>query len=153
MLQALAEQGAGKDMQAIDTFTRVLSRAEPEGYVRLFLDEGSLMAKLLYKVSTQTATGMRDYVGRLLAAYYQEQPELHIPLEKVSKGAAVAKPLSKRELEVLRLMADGCANKEIATKLFISVGTVKRHIVHILQKLDAANRTQAVAIARELEIV
>ena len=50
-------------------------------------------------------------------------------------------------------MADGCANKEIAAQLFISIGTVKRHIVHILQKLNAANRTQAVAIARELGII
>ena len=153
ILQALAEQAAGKDMQAIGTFTPVLARAEPEGYMRLFLDEGPPMAKLLYKVSTQAATSMHEYVGRLLAAYYQEQPELHVPLAKVSKGAAIAVPLSKRELEVVRLMANGYANKEIATQLFISVGTVKRHIVHILQKLDAANRTQAVAIARELEIV
>lgn len=111
------------------------------------------MAKLLYKVSTQAATGIRDYVGRLLAAYSQEQSELQVPLAKVSKGATLIEPLSKRELEVLRLMADGCANKEIAAKLFISVGTVKRHIVHILQKLDATNRTQAVSIARELEII
>jgi LuxR family maltose regulon positive regulatory protein len=153
ILQALAEQAAGKELQAMNSFTPVLAWAEPEGYVRLFLDEGPPIAKLLYKVSTQAATGMRDYVGRLLAAYYQEQPELHVPFAKVSKGAAVAEPLSKRELEVLRLIADGCANKEIATKLFISVGTVKRHIVNILQKLNAANRTQAVAIARELEIV
>jgi LuxR family maltose regulon positive regulatory protein len=152
MLQALAEQAVGKEKLAIHRFTQVLVRAEPEGYMRLFLDEGSPMAKLLYKVPTQAAS-MRDYVGRLLAAYYREQSELHVPLTKVSKGAAVAEPLSKRESEVLRLMADGCANKEIAAQLFISVGTVKRHIVHILQKLDAANRTQAVAIARELEII
>jgi LuxR family maltose regulon positive regulatory protein len=85
MLAALAAQALGEETQAIAQLSRVLARAEPEGY--------------------------------------------------------------------LRLMADGCANKEIAAKLFISVGTVKRHIVHILQKLAAANRTQAVTIARELEII
>ena len=140
-------------MQAIDTLTGVLAQAEPEGYIRLFLDEGHSMAKLLYKVSAQAATGMRDYLGRLLAAYYQEQPELYASPVKVPKVTAGVEPLSKREIEVLRLMADGCANKEIAAQLYISVGTVKRHIVHILQKLNAANRTQAVAIARELEII
>ena len=153
VLRALAEQATGQEMQAIDTLTEVLAQAEPEGYMRLFLDEGHSMAKLLYKVSAQAATGMRDYLGRLLAAYYQEQPELYASPVKVPKGAAGVEPLSKREIEVLRLMADGCANKEIAAQLYISVGTVKRHIVHILQKLNAANRTQAVAIARELEII
>lgn len=153
MLQALADQAAGEEKRAVENISRVLARAELEGYTRLFLDEGPPMAKLLYKVSTQAGAGLRDEVGRLLAAYYQEQPDLHAPLAKVSNVSAAVEPLSKREVEVLRLMADGCANKEIAAQLFISVGTVKRHIVHILQKLDAANRTQAVAIARQLEIV
>jgi LuxR family maltose regulon positive regulatory protein len=152
MLQALVDQAAGEEKQAVETMARVLAQAEPEGYARLFLDEGPSMAKLLYKVSTQGAEPCPG-VGRLLAAYYQEQPDLHAPLARVPNGSASVEPLSKRELEVLRLMADGCANKEIASQLVISLGTVKRHVIHIFQKLDAANRTQAVAIARELEII
>ncbi len=61
--------------------------------------------------------------------------------------------MSKREVEVLRLAAEGYANKEIAARLVISTGTVKRHIIHIFQKLDAGNRTLAVAIARKRHII
>jgi LuxR family maltose regulon positive regulatory protein len=148
MLRALVDQAAEKETQAVERLSQVLTQAEPEGYVRWFLDEGAPMAKLLYKVSTKTTTGIRDYAGRLLAAYYQEQAE-----QPASQGNMRIGLLSKREIEVLRLMAGGCANKEIASQLVISLGTVKRHVIHIFQKLDAANRTQAVAIARELEII
>jgi LuxR family maltose regulon positive regulatory protein len=153
MLLALADQAAGKETGSVERLSQVLAQAEPEGYVRLFLDEGAPMAKLLYKVSTQGMTGVQDYAGRLLAAHHLEQSELPVTMAKIPKGFAVIEPLSKRELEVLRLLADGCSNKEIASQLVISIGTVKRHVVHIFQKIGAANRTQAVAIARELEIV
>jgi LuxR family transcriptional regulator, maltose regulon positive regulatory protein len=153
MLQALAEQAAGKEMQGMNTFTQVLARAEPEGYVRLFIEEGAPVAKLLYKATKQTSMSIREYARRLLAAYFQEQGEPPVPLAGNVPGDTLIEPLSKREIEVLRLMADGCGNKEIASQLVISIGTVKRHVVHILQKLGAANRTQAVSIARKLEIV
>jgi LuxR family maltose regulon positive regulatory protein len=132
----------------------VLAQAEPEGYVRLFLDEGEPVANLLHKVTTRAAKEIRDYAGRLLAAYSQQQAEPPAPLARTVGGNAPRiEPLSERELEVLRLLADGWANKEIASQLVITVGTVKRHVAHIFQKLDAANRTQAVALARERKII
>lgn len=152
ILQALAEQAAGKEKQAIQTFTRSLAQAEPEGYVRLFIDEGAPVARLLYKVTAQPATHMQEYAKRLLSVYLDEDAERQAVQAK-PPGDALIEPLSQREIEVLHLMADGCSNKEIAMQLVISVGTVKRHVVHIFQKLGAANRTQAVTIARELEIV
>lgn len=153
LLQALVEQTAGKEMQAVNTFSQVLARAEPEGYVRLLIEEGAPVARLLNKVITHKPSHLQDYAKRLLAAYHNEGAERQVFQAKPQPGAAAVELLSKRELEVLCLMADGRANKEIAAQLFISVGTVKRHIVHILQKLDATNRTQAVTIARKLEIV
>ncbi len=153
MLQALAEQAADKESQAINRFIWVLDRAEPEGYVRLFIEEGAPVAGLLYKVTALTQLPLQDYAKRLLAAYLIEESEQLAFQAKAPPGDALIEPLSPRELEVLRLMADGCSNKEIASRLVISIGTVKRHVVHIFQKLGAANRTQAVAIARQLEIV
>lgn len=152
MLQALTEQAAGKEEQAISVFTQVLARAEPEGYVRLFIEEGAPVARLLF-VATRTATHLQNYARRLLAAYLDEDTERQALQAKPLAGDALIEPLSQREIEVLHLIADGCANKEISARLFISVGTVKRHVVHIFQKLRAANRTQAVTIARELGII
>jgi LuxR family maltose regulon positive regulatory protein len=114
MLQALAEQAAGKEVQAIHSLNKVLAWAEPEGYVRLFIEEGAPVAKLLYKVIGRTTTDIRDYAGRLLAAYSQEQAARPAPLAETLPRDALIEPLSKREIEVLRLMADGFSNKEIA---------------------------------------
>jgi LuxR family maltose regulon positive regulatory protein len=138
----------------MNTLSRVLSLAEREGYIRLFIEEGAPMAKLLHKVVNQAvAKDVRVYAGRLLTAYSQDQAERPDLLAKTFPNRKMLEPLSKREGEVLLLMADGCSNKEIASQLVISIGTVKRHVIHIFQKLGASNRTQAVAIARDLEIV
>lgn len=153
MLLALAEQAAGNELQAMNTFTRVLTRAEPEGYVRLFIEEGEPIAKLLYKVTTHKTILLQDYAKRLLAAYLTEDTERQTLQVKSLPGDMLIEPLSQRETEVLHRMADGCGNKEIASQLVISIGTVKRHVVHILQKLGATNRTQAVTIARKLKII
>jgi LuxR family maltose regulon positive regulatory protein len=153
MLQALADLAADKERQAIENVSQVLAQAEPEGYVRLFLDEGAPMVKLLYKVSTQTKGGARDYAGRLLAAYHQEEAEQMTPLPQALPGHPLVEPLSKREIEVLRLIADGCSNKEIANKLVISIGTAKRHTTNIFTKLVVKNRMEAVAIARQLGLL
>jgi LuxR family maltose regulon positive regulatory protein len=153
MLQALADQAAGKEKQAVEKIVLVLAQAEQEGYVRLFIDEGAPMAILLYKVATQTKPDIRNYAERLLAAYYQEQAERPVTLVKALPGDALIEPLSKREVEVLRLIAEGCPNKEIAAQLVISIGTVKRHALNIFTKLDVKNRTEAVARARELNML
>lgn len=153
MLQALVYQAAGNEAQAVEELSRVLTQAEPEGHVRLFLDEGAPMAKLLCKVSTRTTTDIRAYAARLLAAYYKEQAERPVPLAKALQGEPLIEPLSERELEVLRLMAAGCSNREIAGELVIAIGTAKRHTANIFDKLHVRNRTEAVAKARQLGFV
>lgn len=153
MLLALAEQAAGQETQAVEMLSQVLIRAEPEGYVRLFLDEGSPMIKLLYKVRTQATAQINNYVEMLTAAYFREEAERSAQLIKTQQGGSLIKPLSERELEVLRLVEAGKSNHEIAVKLVISIGTVKRHTVNIFTKLDVNNRTEAVAKARQMGLL
>jgi LuxR family maltose regulon positive regulatory protein len=152
MLQALVDQAAGDEQQALKNITQVLAQAEPEGYVRLFVDEGAAMAKLLYKAAAALTTPVGDYAQRLLAVYLQEEAEPALQ-EKRQQIEGLIKPLSNRELEVLRLVAAGKTNQEIAVELVIAFGTVKRHMVNIYTKLDAKNRTEAVAKARELGLL
>jgi len=130
-----------------------LTQAEPQGYVRLFLDEGESMAQLLSKVSACKTSNIRDYAERLLAAYYLENTQGPLPLVKAIQGEPLIEPLSERELEVLHLISTGCSNKEIAAELVIAIGTVKRHTANIFSKLDVKNRTEAVARARELSLL
>ena len=153
VLQVLAAQASGNEPQAVETLVQALTQAEPEGYVRIFIDEGTPLVKLLYKLASQAPVQVQDYAKRLIAAYLETDVEPQALQPKPLPGEALIAPLSQRELEVLLLMANGCSNKEIASQLVITIGTVKRHVIHILQKLKAANRTQAVAIARQLEIV
>jgi LuxR family maltose regulon positive regulatory protein len=153
MLQALTDQADGRETQAVEKLTRVLLQAEAEGYMRLFLDEGAPMAKLLYKVSARTTTSLRNYAERLLSAFYHEQAEKPAPLTKASRDDPLIEPLTKRELEVLRLVAVGKANLEIAADLVLAVGTVKKHLNTIFGKLNVNSRTLAIARARELGLL
>jgi len=89
----------------------------------------------------------------LIAAYCQDEAEQPVPPAKTSQGDILIEPLSERELEVLRLMAAGCSNREIAGELVIAIGTAKRHTANIFDKLHVRNRTEAVAKARQLGFV
>ena len=153
MLQALADQAADKQAQAIEALSRVLAQAAPEGYVRLFLDEGEPMAKLLHDVATVAKADLRAYARRLLDAYEREQAGPAPPAAKSLPGSTLVEPLSERELEVLRWVAAGLSNREIADKLVISARTVKKHAQNIYGKLGVNNRTQAAARARELNLL
>lgn len=146
-LQALARWQRGDTAQALDTLSRALSLAEPEGYVRLFADEGASLAAMLRAFSHQPSAVSREYLGRLLAACDAEQSG------GLSPTPLLFEPLSERELEVLRLVAAGLKNKEIAGRLFISQNTVRFHTKNIYGKLDVHNRTQAVTKARELHLL
>jgi LuxR family maltose regulon positive regulatory protein len=158
-LQAVAYQSQGKIAEALDRLTHALALAAPQGYVRSFVDAGAQMAPLLrmaYQRGTATA-----YVARLLAAFPRELEardlrlvEGTIPLaSSLQPLAPLIEPPSERELEVLRLVAAGLSNQAIAGKLVVSLSTVKKHINNIYAKLGVRSRTQALACARELNLL
>jgi LuxR family maltose regulon positive regulatory protein len=153
MLLALVRLAEGETARAESTLARALQLAEPEGYVRTFVDEGAPMAALLRgAASGGTSPG---YAGELLAAL-RHPAEGSVPrIEASPPGVAQLLPelLSERELEVLRLIASGLSNREIAQELFVTPGTVKRHTHNIYGKLEVRSRTQAVARARDLNLV
>lgn len=141
--QSLALLAAGNVEKAAAVLADTLALAEPEGYVRLFVDAGQPMARLLRQVATKGV--MRDYAGQLLAAFPNASSD--------RPAQPLLDPLSERELEVLGLLADGRSNPEIAAELFLAVGTVKRHLHNIFGKLNVANRRQAVMRANELNLL
>lgn len=135
----------GQIPQALDALERALSLAQPEVYVRVFLDHGPPMAELLRHAGSR---GMLPaYVSRLLSEFGDQAGETSIPMQPLIE------PLSERELEVLRLLATGRSNDEMAVALVIATGTVKRHLNNVYGKLNVQNRTQCVARARELHLI
>ena len=152
-LQALILQAQGDTARATSIMERALSLAEPEGYVRMFVDEGAPMAALLRRLPSDEVSP--QYVGRLLVVLRQSDGDDYLPAEAaISKvGQTLAEPLSERELEVLRLVASGRSNREIARELYVSLSTVKSHINNTYRKLGANSRTRAVARARDLDLV
>jgi LuxR family maltose regulon positive regulatory protein len=154
-LQALTLQAKSERERAASKLSEALVLAEPEGYVRTFVDEGPPMAELLSKVLEVQQRGRLDSPGRLPAHYLRK---LLAALERDASGAAqptteLPEPLSEREREVLQLIAAGKTNRRIASELFVSVGTVKTHTNNLYRKLDAHSRTQALARARELKLL
>jgi LuxR family transcriptional regulator, maltose regulon positive regulatory protein len=161
ILRALALQAQGDSNGAVTALERALLLAGAEGYVRLFVDEGAPMTELLLQAA---ASGLApNYVGKLLAAFPAEEQESRpgageqkvasSPLPPHPLAPELIESLSVRELEVLHLVAAGQSNQEIAQALFLSVGTVKKHLNNIFGKLDVNSRTQAVALARELQLL
>jgi len=154
LLQALALQETGDSEHALLALTKCLTLAEPEGYVRVFLDEGQPMHMLLAQwLAHAGASPLRDYASRLLSHFDAEPHVVRTPQEEASPAGKLVEPLSQRELEVLHLIALGSTNQEIARQLIVAPGTVKAHTASIYRKLDVANRTEAVARARQLGIL
>jgi LuxR family maltose regulon positive regulatory protein len=149
LLLALGWKAEGDDERAWAALERALANGRAGGFIRTF-DQGPALTRMLLQAAQQGL--QREYVERILQAICSS--------EAASQGQAVpASPtartpfgesLSPRELEVLQLIAEGATNQEIAGRLVITVGTVKSHVNHILGKLGAHNRTEAVARAREL---
>lgn len=148
MLQALAWQVQNHLPKALVSLQNALELAEPGGYMRLFLDEGLPMRRLLTKIRAGSDR-INEYAGRLLAA----GATLGATPALVPHPQALVEPLSARELEVLRLLVQGSSNAEIAQELVITLNTTKKHVTHIFEKLGVTKRSDAARRARELELV
>jgi LuxR family maltose regulon positive regulatory protein len=157
ILQALAFRAQGDEARALSALENALELAEPEGYVRTFVDEGAAMLKLLAHAreaygerrGPEPHYGHSGYVGKLLVAFEQRSAPRHMP-PNVYPGI---ESLSERELEVLQLVAAGLKNQQIAEELFVVVGTVKAHLNSIYRKLGVQSRIQAVSRAKELNLL
>jgi LuxR family transcriptional regulator, maltose regulon positive regulatory protein len=156
-LQSLALWARNEKERAVNTLTEALAMAEPEGYVRTFADEGAPMGDLLSAVLDAQRRSRRDAATPSVPARYLAKLLSALAREDTAPTAAaderLPEPPSGRELEVLALIASGRSNREIAGKLFVSASTVKTHINNLYRKLGARSRTQALARARELNLL
>jgi LuxR family transcriptional regulator, maltose regulon positive regulatory protein len=160
-LRALALDAAGDADQAVETLAGTLMLACPQGFVRVFADEGPPMAGLLGRLITAqrdghaAATVPLGFLARLRHAFAAGHdtdgpgPGRHHP----APVPGIIEPLTARELQVLAMLAGGRPNQAIATELVVTLDTVKKHVSHVLGKLGAANRTEAVAWGRELGLI
>jgi LuxR family transcriptional regulator, maltose regulon positive regulatory protein len=181
LLQAIALQASGKKNKAIQLLGDALVLAEPGGFIRIFVNEGDPMAQLLSEAAVRGIKS--DYIGKLLAVFEAEKqtgyptghrddmagrvsnrgksagkpyqppaiPEGHRDGEPL--GEALSETLSHRELEILQLIAQGLSNGEISEQLVLSLNTVKGHNQKIYGKLQVKSRTEAIARARELDLL
>ena len=150
VLQAVALQAHGEQDRAVQLLGEALALAEPGGFIRIFIDEGAPMVQLL---SAAAAYGMLpDYIAKLLAAFKAEERKSQAKSD-LSPALPLSEPLSRRELEVLQLIARGLSNREISERLFLALDTVKGHNRKIYGKLQVQSRTEAIARARELGLL
>jgi LuxR family maltose regulon positive regulatory protein len=160
LLQAIALP-ANELSAALAALERALTLAEPEGYVQIFVDEGPPMLRLLEAQSAKRKAQndpLQPYRDRLLAAFQRQQGADAGSVQPVLRSNAptlqrLQEPLSPRELEVLRLVAQGLSNREIGERLHLAVSTVKGHNLTIFGKLQVQRRTEAIARARELGLL
>ena len=150
VLQAITHHALGDLPAALMPLRRALAMAEPEGYVRMFLDEGSSMMQLLHEASAREI--MPGYSDKLLAAFEAGKRDSEGKPALPPAGSLI-EPLSQRELEILKLIAQGLSNREIGERLFLALDTVKGHNRKIFDKLQVQSRTEAIARARELGLL
>ena len=162
LLQALALQRAGQPDLALQRMTELLRQTSSEGFVRLLLDEGPAVGPLVRRVRNAVfeATGSRsdpifdDYLQRLLQVSGSDAGhDADDGQEEPGAVPALTEPLTRKEVRVLQLLAEGYSNGAMAQKLFVSDSTVRTHLRNINLKLNARSRTQAVAIARRLGVM
>jgi LuxR family maltose regulon positive regulatory protein len=152
ILQSLAYQTQGDQLRALDSLERAMKLAEPEGYVRIFVDEGKAMRLLIEKLSRNRGHPLNSYAVKLLAAFPQPvatslQPKIQ------NRKSEIVEPLSGRELEVLKLLQSELSGPEIARQLIVSLHTLRTHTNNIFKKLGVNNRRAAVRRAQELDLL
>jgi LuxR family maltose regulon positive regulatory protein len=176
-LYVVALHCADKREQAADVAARLLTLTEPEGCIRVYLDAGEPMKQVLQSLLEAASTKAEQaqsspkvpvsFLSKLLLAFEQEEKNLrHPPLGEPTPSGAFPFPqrdsspphpfvesLTQREQEVLRLLADGASNQQIADALVIELSTVKKHVSNLLSKLGAESRTQAITRARTLSLL
>ncbi|MGA2489328.1 MAG: LuxR C-terminal-related transcriptional regulator, partial [Anaerolineales bacterium] len=148
VLQALTWHVQKHLPEALDSLHNALDLAEPGGYMRLFLDEGLPIRRLLSKIKVDN-NRINRYIGKLLVAAGETGPVSRL----IPDQQPLIEPLSMRELEVLRLLVLGSSNAEIAQELVITLNTTKKHVTHIFEKLGATNRAEAAQRAMDLGLI
>jgi len=159
VLQSVALSANGEKDKAAQVLGDALALAEPGGFIRLFVDEGEPMRLMIldFRFSIEKQSRGQDhkligYADKILAAFPQ-QADIQQSKIQNRKSKILVEPLSQRELEVLRLIAQGLSNREIGERLFLALSTVKGHSRIIFDKLEVHNRTEAAARARELGLL
>jgi ATP/maltotriose-dependent transcriptional regulator MalT len=161
---ASALAACGQDTHAMAVLTETLALAWPEGYLRVFADEGALLGSMVGRLAARGRGGRGPLIASIPLAYLLRleaafrhggasavpPPAISAPIDA---GPVLTEPMTSRELQVLALLAAGATNQQIAGELVVALETVKKHVSHILGKLGAANRTQAVARARALGLL
>ena len=147
ILKAILYQEWDQAQRAIEVLEPLLEIAEQEGYIRSFINEGPQMERLLVKASVLNIS--QRYVESILSAFQSSRSQSAYQ----DSQTTLLEALSAREIDVLRVVADGASNQEAALKLHIALGTVKNHLKRIYSKLEVHNRTQAVARAIDLKII
>ncbi len=151
VLHALALEQQDEPEAALQKIAEALALAEPSGYIRPFVDEGPSLMPLLYRAAEHGLSP--DYARRLLAAFPHDGTASPTLVRIIHARETHLDPLTKREIEILRLIAEGLSNQQIADTLFLSLHTVKAHTRNIFGKLDVRRRTQAVSKAKGLGIL
>jgi LuxR family maltose regulon positive regulatory protein len=144
ILQSLAHQAQGDVAKAVVCLERALTLAQPEGYARIFIDDGAGLAPLL-RAAARTGLA-RDYAHHLLTSF--EGPRMNMPAPR-----RLVEPLSEREVEVLRLLGTELSGPEIARELTVSLSTLRTHTQNIFNKLGVNNRRAAVRRAEQLDSI
>jgi LuxR family maltose regulon positive regulatory protein len=149
VIQALAFHAVGQRSSAQGALDQALKLAEPENYVRIFLDEGEPMAELLREAAARNVSS--GYAAKLLALF--EDPIKGKEPGPKAKVPSLVEPMSEREIEVLRLLAAGLKYRQVAEQLVVSLNTVRHHTKNVYSKLGVNGRAQAIARAEELDLL
>jgi len=150
ILQSLAHHAQGDQPRALGSLERALTLAEPEGYVRSFVDEGEAMRLLIEKQARNREHPLNDYVDKLLVAF--THPLTAPKSVSIHQKSDMIEPLSERELEVLKLLRSELSGPEIAGQLIVSLNTLRTHTKNIYNKLGVNSRRAAVCRAEELDL-